>query len=203
MGKKTVKIIEKDKSEEGIFQAEVTFPSENCYEVTVKNPFVEKGEIEPDQEERLRWYFEDHLASPFTDREKAKRAEKSIALYGESLFAHLFAQNEALTEWRNLVNGLDKIRVQMFSKDPEFQALHWEALKDPKEKKAFCLTGVEFTRTSGAVTADLEVRESSCLNLLMVTARPGGKNDVEYRTITRPVIETIEKNRMQVKFHLL
>ena len=203
MGKKIVKIIEKDKTEDGIFQAEVVFPSENCYVVTVKNPFIEKGEIEPDQEERLRWYFEDHLASPFTDREKAKRAEKSIAFYGESLFAHLFAQNEALTEWRNLVNGLDKIRVQVFSQDPGFQALHWESLKDPKEKKAFCLTGVEFTRTSGAVTADLKVRESACLNLLMVTARPGGKDDVEYRTITRPVIETIEKNRVRVRFHLL
>jgi hypothetical protein len=54
MGKRIVKIIGKEKIEDGIFQAEVVFPSENCYEVTVKNPFIEKSEIEPNQEERLR-----------------------------------------------------------------------------------------------------------------------------------------------------
>jgi tetratricopeptide (TPR) repeat protein len=133
-----------------------------------------KGEIEPDQEERLRWYFEDHLASPFTDREKAKRAEKSIAFYGEFLFAHLFAQNEALIEWRNLVNGLDKIRVQVFYKDPEFQDLHWEALKDPKEKKAFCLTGVEFTRTSGAVSEAI----FKCINISFSLLTPKARESV-------------------------
>ncbi|NIM14913.1 MAG: tetratricopeptide repeat protein [Candidatus Aminicenantes bacterium] len=200
---KIVKIIGKEKVEDRVFRAEVVFPSDNCYEVTIRDPFIEPGEIETDQEERLRWYFEDHLSSPFTDRERAKRAEKSIAFYGESLFSSLFIQNEALTEWRNLVNDLDKIRVQVYSRDPAFQAMHWESLKDPQESKAFCLMGVEFIRTSGAVTPDLKVQSSSCLNLLMVTARPGGKDDIEYRTITRPVVETIEKNRMQVRVHLL
>lgn len=200
---KIVKIIGKEKVEDRVFRAEVVFPSDNCYEVTVRDPFIEPGEIENDQEERLRWYFEDHLSSPFTDRERANRAEKSIAFYGESLFSSLFSQNEALTEWRNLVNDLDKIRVQVYSRDPAFQALHWESLKDPQESKAFCLMGVEFIRTSGAVTPDLKVQSGSCLNLLMVTARPGGKDDIEYRTITRPVVETIEKNRMRVRIHLL
>ena len=71
---KIVKIRDGKEIDDRIFQAEVVFPSENCYQVTVRDPFLEPGEIESLQEERLRWYFEDHLASPYTDREKAKRA---------------------------------------------------------------------------------------------------------------------------------
>ncbi|MCK4766622.1 MAG: tetratricopeptide repeat protein [Candidatus Aminicenantes bacterium] len=203
MSLKIVKIIGREKTEEGIFRAEVIFPSENCYEVKVQDPFLEEGEIETDQEERLRWYFENYRFSPYTDWERASRAEKSIVFYGESLFNNLFVQNEALIEWRNLVTDLDKIRIQIYSKDPSFQALHWEALKDPKEPKALCLKGTEFTRTSGTNTPNLSVQPSCRLNLLMITARPNGKDDIEYRTITRPVVEAIEKNRMQVQIHLL
>ena len=125
MGVKILKIISRERLEQGIFRAEAIFPSENSYEAQIRDPFLEPGEIETNQEERLRWYFEELLSSPYTDREKSKRAQNSIAYYGESLFSNLFQQNEALAEWRNLVNGLDKIRIQVFSKDPEFQALHF------------------------------------------------------------------------------
>ncbi|NIM10731.1 MAG: tetratricopeptide repeat protein [Candidatus Aminicenantes bacterium] len=203
MGIKTLRINDRGKTGDGIFQADVVFPSENCYSVEVKDPFLEPGEIEAHQEERLRWYFEEHLASPYTGREKAKRAADSIAFYGESMFSHLFSKDQALVEWQNLVNGLDKIQVQVYSTDSEFQALHWEALKDPKESKPYCLKGVEFIRTSGVPTPELVVHPGTCLNLLMVTARPGGKDDIEYRTIARPVVETIEAKRMRVRIHLL
>jgi hypothetical protein len=168
---KIVKIISSSGKElnNGVFHAELVFPSENRFPLEIRNPFAAPGEREPDQEERLRWYFEEHIASPYTDREKAKRAKTSIAFYGESLFADLFKDPKALLEWHNLVHGLDRIRVQVFSQDRAFQALHWEAMKDPGESLAFCLSGVESTRTSGTVTPDLAVRESECLHLLMVT----------------------------------
>ncbi|MCP5103519.1 MAG: CHAT domain-containing protein [bacterium] len=185
------------------FQAEVLFPSENKYDVTLQDPFSEPDDIDGNRGERLRWYFEDHLASPYTEREKAKRAAKSIPAYGETLFARLFADPDARAEWRKLVNGLETVRVQVFSQNRDFQALHWEALKDPDETAACCLNGVEFVRTSPAKTPALEVETGTCLNVLMVTARPGGKADIAYRTITRPVVETVEKTRMRVGVHLL
>jgi hypothetical protein len=200
---KILKINGKKKIEDRVFLAEVVFPSDNRYEVTVRDPFLKQGPIETDQEERLRWYFETHLMSPYTDKETAKRAAESITIYGETLFSQLFPDANVLGEWRDLTNGLDKTRVQVYSDDHEFQALHWEALKDPDESAACCLKGVEFVRTSGIRTPKLEVKSNSCLNVLMVTARPGGKNDVDYRTITRPVVETVEKNRMRVQIHLL
>lgn len=200
---KIIKIIEKEPIEKGIFSAEVVFPSENVYAVTVKNPFLEPGTIETDQEERLRWYFEEHMHSPFTDIERRKRAEQSITYYGESLFGDLFVDTDALLEWRNLAAGLDKIQFQVISINSEFHALHWEALKDPKHSKPLCLQGIDMIHTSGKPVLAYRVADSACLNLLMVTARPFGKQDIEYRTITRPVVEMIETKRMRVRVHLL
>jgi hypothetical protein len=88
---KIIRIVEKEPNEKGIFSAEVVFPSENVYAITVKNPFLEPGSIETDQEERLRWYFEEHMHSPFTDIQRRQRAEQSIIYYGETLFTSLFA----------------------------------------------------------------------------------------------------------------
>lgn len=50
---KFVKIIGKEKVEDHVFRAEVVFPSDNCFEVTVRDPFIESGEIENDHEETM------------------------------------------------------------------------------------------------------------------------------------------------------
>jgi tetratricopeptide (TPR) repeat protein len=208
---KIIKIIEREVIEKGIFSAQVVFPSENVYAVTVKDPFLEPGVIETDQEERLRWYFEEHMKSPFTDIERRKRAEQSIIDYGETLFRALFADTDAMLEWRHLATGLERIQIQVISTSTStstgagFQALHWEALKDPKESKPLCLQDIEIIHTSGKPTQSylVQVADSASLNLLMVTARPFGKNDIEYRTITRPVLELIETKRLPVRVHLL
>jgi tetratricopeptide (TPR) repeat protein len=197
-----VKIEDKGTEAKGTFHVEVIFPSGNRYNGVVHDPFKEPGDIELDQEERLRWYFEDHIASPLTDRSKAQRAEKSIAAYGESLFNDLF-KGDALLEWDNIVKGLRPVRIQVFSDNPAFQALHWEALKDPRESRAACLEGVEFIRQLGGETPKLLVRKSASLNLLIITARPGGKEDIEYRIIQRQIVETVEKNRLPVNIHIL
>lgn len=200
---KIIKINGAESSENSGFRAEIVFPSDNKYDVIVTDPFIEPDPIDGDPGQRLRWYFEEHLSSPYTEREKAGRAALSIPAYGETLFSALFADPGARAEWRKLVNGLETVRVRVFSKSREFQALHWEALKDPDETAACCLKGVEFVRVSPVKTPELPVEAGTRLNVLMVTARPGGKADIEYRTITRPVVETVEKKRMPVRVHLL
>ncbi len=104
-------------------------------------------------------------------------------------------------EWRNL--AASSAKIQVISTDPGFHALHWEALKDPKESKPLCLLGIDLIHISGKPALPYQVKDSDCLNLLMVTARPFGKRDIEYRTITRPVVEMIETKRLRVRVHLL
>jgi hypothetical protein len=121
--------------------------------------------------------------------------KQSIIDYGETLFRALFAEPDALVEWRHLATGLERIQFQVISTSTStgagFQALHWEALKDPKESKALCLQGIEIIHTSGKPTQAylMAVADSTCLNLLMVTARP--------------VLELIETKRLPVRVHLL
>ena len=55
--------------------------------------------------------------------------------------------------------------------------------------------------TRGTAVA-AEVATSATINLLLVTARPS-KNDVAYRTISRPLIELIENSRLRVNVELL
>jgi hypothetical protein len=54
--------------------------------------------------------------------------------------------------------------------------------------------------TPMAVTAVM--LPSPTINLLMVTARPS-RNDVGYRTISRPLIEALENSQLRVKVDLL
>ena len=47
-----------------------------------------------------------------------------------------------------------------------------------------------------------EVAVSPTINLLLVTARPS-RNDVAYRTISRPLLEALEQGNLRVKVDLL
>jgi tetratricopeptide (TPR) repeat protein len=203
MERNTVDIIGGKESGERVFEAQIVFPDGNRFDVTVSDPFLQEGEIEPHQEERLRWYFEEFLNEAFSSGEKSNRAAQSIFYYGESLFNQLFVDPQALAQWRGLAMALEPPGVRVISRDAPFHALHWEALKDPLEKKSYCLMDMEIIRSSGKPTNTRPIKQSSSLNLLMVAARPGGKEDIEYRTITRPVVETLEENRMPVCVHLL
>src|SRR5258708_1355399 len=71
---------------DGRFSAVLRFDEDDEYPVTVGSPFSDK------EETRLEWYFEQHVAFPFTQQVKAKEAAASIAAYGEGLFQQLFAE---------------------------------------------------------------------------------------------------------------
>ena len=68
------------------FDAALLFDHGEEYPIAVADPFS------PKEEERLAWYFEQHLRFPFTDQIKAQEAAASIAGYGEQLFAQLFVR---------------------------------------------------------------------------------------------------------------
>jgi len=48
-----------------------------------------------------------------------------------------------------------------------------------------------------------EFTESPIIRMLLVTARPNGKYDVGYRTISRPLVETLEKAKLRVLIDIL
>jgi hypothetical protein len=164
------------------------------YPATIVAPFEAKREAE------LDWYFEQHLKFPFTDRVRARQAGASVAGYGEALFKQVIAGNDVREAYGRLKaqNYPDQLGVVVIG-SPAFQGLHWEALKDPLLPHPFALD-VPIIRRGAALVPVIEARAapSPTLNLLVVTARPSGARNVGYRTITRPLVDTLRQAHLRV-----
>lgn len=86
---------------------------------------------------------------------------------------------------------------------PEFQRLHWEALKDPDLPQPFALHTPFVRRNLSPRTLEAKVRVSPTINLLVVTARPGAGRDVGYRTISRPLVAALRQAGTPVRVDIL
>ncbi|MBM4467629.1 MAG: CHAT domain-containing protein, partial [Chloroflexi bacterium] len=175
----------------------VNFDGQAEYPITVSDPFSEQ------EEKLLEWYFEEHLRFPFVRRVDAQRAAASITRYGETLFRQVFAAPEAYARYKEGVQaGLDTLRFEIAG-SPDFQRLHWEALKDPNLPRAFSLEAPMLRRNLVPQPVRARVRPSPTINLLVVTARPGGARDVGYRTISRPLVEGLRQTEAPVQVDIL
>ncbi len=192
-----ITIREGQQTAEGL-TATVRIDGQSDYSIMVSDPFSMQ------QERDLEFYFEEWIRFPFDGQVKAQRAAASVKDYGEALFGQVFADAEAYSDYRAACReGLTKLSIEIEGESPAFQALHWEALKDPKLPRPFAVDMV-FTRKRfqrGGMAIDLQ--PSPVINLLVVTARPGEEKDVGYRTISRPLIDAIERGRLRVNVELL
>jgi hypothetical protein len=161
--------------------AEVSFDGEAGYPVTLEDPFSEADE------KRLEWYFEEHLRRPFLDQIKAEQNKASIFHYGEKLFGQVFADRETYAHYKE-AQGTGKLRFEITG-SPNFHRLHWEALKDPTLPDAFVLHSPMVRRSLERPSAQAKMQSLPTLNILLVVARPRTKQDVSYRTISRPFVE--------------
>ena len=180
------------------FAAKVIFDDKTQYDITVRDPFDAK------QERALEFYFEEWIQFPFDEQVRAQRAAASVKEYGERLFEDVFGGRQAYRDYSLACEGgLSGLRIEIEGDSPAFQALHWEALKDPELPRPLAVECV-FTRKrfrQGGLR--IRPRPSSEINLLVVTARPDEESDVGYRTISRPLIEAIERGRVPVNVELL
>jgi hypothetical protein len=148
--------------------------------------------------------FGQWIRFPFDNQVIAQRAAASVQTYGESLFEQIFSDRRAYADYsRACSGGLSQLQVDIEGDSPDFQALHWEALKDPDHPTPLATEAI-FTRKrfqSGGVSVTLA--PSPVINLLVVTARPDEEADVGYRTISRPLIEAIHRAQLRVKVEIL
>ena len=190
-----ITIREQQKTETG-FQASVSFDDATTgYLIEVRDPFS------PGEEERLEWYFEKWSVFPYVDTVRAEAAKVSVRAYGESLFEQVFKRDiEAYSAYKQSRDSIRQIKI--IGKSPEFQALHWEALHDPQMPRPLAIDRV-MVRQVQSTEKQAIVAPSPVINLLVVTARPGEENDVNHRTISRPLIEAIQTSQLRVKVDLL
>ncbi|WP_103668168.1 tetratricopeptide repeat protein [Pseudanabaena sp. BC1403] len=164
--------------------------------IKISDPFLKS------EEARLEWYFEQWLRFPMLDTTRAADVAASIREYGTRLFDQIFADRKAYADYLRLRDNLGTLRFEIEAINPEFQAWHWEAMRDaelPYPLAVDCVMVRKSTRPTAVMAA---VNQSPTLNVLMVTARPS-KNDVAYRVISRPLIEALGNSQLPVKIDLL
>ena len=177
--------------------ARVSFDGGPVYPVTVTPPFT------PKQEQRLEWYFEEYLNFPLINQVYASDAAASIVTYGEQLFAQVFADRRAYAAYdRYKTAGINTLHFEIAGSFA-FHALHWEALKDPDWPHPFVLDTTMVRKNLIPAPAVATVRPSPTINILVVTARPDGRKDVNYRTISRPMIEALRQANLKVRIDLV
>jgi tetratricopeptide (TPR) repeat protein len=178
------------------FAASLSF-GDGQYNIIITDPFT------PQEERELEWYFEEWLVYPMVDKIKAERAKDSVKTYGKRLFDQVFQNRQAYSKYQQLRNNLSQVQIEIVSKTPEFQALHWEALQDPDFPRPLAVDCVMLRKSVNPAVGSVNLPTSPVINLLVVVARPDEEKDVGYRTISRPMLELIENGKLRVNVELL
>ncbi|MAT98652.1 MAG: hypothetical protein CL608_16030 [Anaerolineaceae bacterium] len=193
-----ITITQTDGRTESPFAAAVQFDNGAGHKVSITDPFT------PEEEERLEWYYEEWLTFPFTGEVRASHAAASTQSYGEALFRQLFTA-DALAEYKMALRyegGFSQLAFEIRG-TPAFHALHWEALKDPQQARPFAVECPFLRQNDNPPNIHIRPQPSPTLNILLVSARPGGRRDVGYRTISRPLIEALQNSRLRTRIDLV
>jgi tetratricopeptide (TPR) repeat protein len=191
-----IRVSEQSVNPDRSFVVRVAFDEEAEYVVRVSDP------ADLDTEELLAWYFEKHLQFPFLDLDRERQAVTRLAEYGQDLFGQIFG-GEANYDFRRLRGrSFDDCRLEVRG-SVAFHQLHWEALRDPK-MDAPLVVRLPVTRRVGPLESKFELPpKRAMLNILLVTARPFGSDDVGYRTISRPLLDALRRSKLPVTIHLV
>jgi tetratricopeptide (TPR) repeat protein len=179
------------------FEAELIIENTR-FAIQVSDPFV--GDVQ--QEKWLEWYFEEWIRFPFTNTVRAEKAAKSVRQYGEALFEQVFGHRNAYGAFQAVSGNLGALNVEIMG-EPEFQALHWEAMWESDQPHPLVVNCMMSRRRLSGSFARVLVQESPVLNLLVVTARPDEEKDVGYRTISRPLVEAISNANLRVNVEMV
>lgn len=161
-----ITIREQQQTETG-FEAILSFDGRVDYPITITDPFTRQ------KEQQLEWYFEEWLVFPMLNTVKAEQVAASVENYGQKLFEQVFKTNfDAYSEYRQLRGKLNQVQIEIEGQTPEFQALHWEALRDPELPRSLAVDCVMVRKRIKPVPVSAYVQPSPVINLLVVVARP-------------------------------
>jgi tetratricopeptide (TPR) repeat protein len=191
-----VRVSESAANADGSFYIRVAFDDAAEYEATVCNPGTAAGE------KLLAWYFEEHLRFPFLDKDLERQAADQLVEYGRALFGQVLAA-AASHDYRRLRDrAFDGCRLEVTG-SAAFHLLHWEALRDP-DLDAPLAVRLPITRRIARQPSMFELPpERPSLNILLMTARPFGRGDVGYRTISRPLLDAMRQSSQPVTLDLV
>jgi len=175
--------------------------------VSVTSPLGFPVESQPGSEllGELRWYLEDFLQYPFSpNTDRAERVLDALKAWGRQAFNDLFNDRDAARMFDEATKeGYGNLRLHIMSDNPFILQWPWEALLDPQA--TYLSVACQIERRLNKVRDPVPISEDlprDRINILMVTARPY-ERDVGYRSISRPLVELIDKNNIPAYVHIL
>jgi tetratricopeptide (TPR) repeat protein len=155
--------------------------------------------------EDVRWYLEDYLQYPIDPAPiMAEQVEQRMRALGGELYAHLFDGNPAARRlWARLEPELAGMRVEVATEVDADAVLPWELLHDPHSNTDLAVHVNSFVRvqrqTARPATLS-EVGTGETIRVLLVICRPGGRQDVPFRSVASHLVRLSAKAREV--FHL-
>jgi tetratricopeptide (TPR) repeat protein len=189
---------QKNQSQTTGFPVVISFDDSDEFDgLTVQDPLT------PQNKAKLEWHFEHYVSYPYLNTVEPQEASEIIRQAGENLFSQLFSQPHIYNRYQQILQQDLQNLVIEISGSPEFHSLHWEALKDANLSSPLALDSLILRKDSRPQNLPADVRETTTINLLIVTSRPAGRRDVGYRTISRPLVELLRNSSLPVRVHIL
>ena len=141
--------------------------------------------------ERVRWYLEDYAEFPADPAPVlAEGAEKILAETGAGLFSRVFSGLDMAGIWDRARGRLGEVRIEVDTDPAEAPGLPWELLRDPGTDRALAIGAGEFVRThlQTAGQVNLPRPAGDELRVLLVICRPGGREDVPFRSVASRLV---------------
>jgi len=120
----------------------------------------------------------------------AAAAEAGLARTGAELFRDVFAGQDAAAIWGLAQARLGQVRVEVDTDPAEAPGLPWELLRDPGTGTALATGAGEFVRTHLQTAGQVRLPEAAGdeLRVLLVICRPGGRDDVPFRSVASRLV---------------
>jgi len=153
---------------------------------------------------QLGWYLERFLEYPFPPRTKqAANVEEALESWGRQAFSALFDSGSA-RDWMTDAKRAKALQLQISADDPGVLSWPWEALYDPEAGVLAHRAQME-RRLNQNLPDPLPLSErlpKERINILLLTARPY-EQDLHFRSISRPLVDLIQKQRLPAQVNLL
>ena len=151
--------------------------------------FVYQADYRDD--EKIRWYLEDYAEFPFDPAPAlAREAEARLKQIGADLFQQVFSSRDASAIWERARGQLAQVRIEVDSDSVGAPALPWELLRDPVANLALARDARAFVRNDAGTDGHPGLPEAAGdrLRVLLVICRPGGGDDVPFRSVARRLV---------------
>ncbi len=186
------------------FQAICPQDARSTETVAIPSPvgFPVEGRPNSDLMRELRWYLEGFLDYPFPP--ETERVRDALRRWGVEAFNKLFGDRRGGEIFNDATRaGYESLHLLISSDDAQVLGWPWEALHDPQAGPLAQTCQIE--RRLNTVRRPDRIGQpwpDNQINILLVTARPY-EGDVLYRTISRPLVELIDKHDLPAQVTVL